>query len=243
MENISKFFTGRIGHFKFITFGTVHLSILFIALIISIFVYNIKNENRNLELFIGCVLVFQQITLYSWYFISKFNNIKEGLPLYHCRIAIIFLGLGLVFNKKNLIKFGSYLGIFGSIVALLFPAMDPFAFPHITQFSFFIGHLFLLWGCVYSLAIKKVGMSKLDLNYSLIFINIYHVLMFILNNKIYSNYGYMSHPPFSMNFQLPHLFYGFLIMMLFNIVFISEYICLNKVGSYDKNDNEYELVS
>ena len=32
--------------------------------------------------------------------------------------------------------------------------LDPFVFPHITQFSFFIGHLFLLWGAVYCIFIE-----------------------------------------------------------------------------------------
>ena len=211
-------------------------------MIISIFIFRIKSENRNLELFIGYVLIFQQIALYSWYFIRNFNPIKEGLPLYHCRVAIIFLGLGLIFKNKHLTKLGSYLGIFGSISALLFPAMDPFKFPHITQFSFFIGHLFLLWGSIYSLSVKKIGMSKLDLNSSLVFINIYHVLMYIINNSIHSNYGYMSTPPFPIGVHLPHLLYGLLVIIMFNIIFIGEYIFINKISVYRKNKDDYDLV-
>lgn len=241
MESISSFFTNRPSSIKFITFGPVHLLILFIALIISIFIFRKKGENRRIELFIGCVLFFQQITLYSWYFISNYNPIKEGLPLYHCRIAIIFLGLGLIFKNKNLTKLGSYLGIFGSMSALLFPGLDPFKFPHITQFSFFIGHLFLLWGSIYSLAIKKVGMSKLDLNNSLIFINIYHVLMYIINSYIHSNYGYMNAPPFNIGIHLPPFLYGALVMIMFSIVLIGEYIFINKIRIYKENDN-YNLA-
>ena len=98
------FFTNKPSPIRFRIFGPIHLLILFIASIVSIFIFKRKYENRRIELLIGSVLIFQQITLYSWYFISNFNPIKEGLPLYHCRIAIIFLGLGLIFKNKNLTK-------------------------------------------------------------------------------------------------------------------------------------------
>ena len=241
MENVLNFFTNKPSPINFMTFGPVHLLILFMALIISIFIFRRIGENRGIELFIGCILIFQQIILYSWYFISNYNSIKEGLPLYHCRIAIIFLGSGLIFKSRNLIKLGSYLGIFGSIGALLFPGLDPFSFPHITQFSYFIGHLFLLWGSIYSLAVKKVGMSKLDLNNSLIFINIYHVLMYNLNRYINSNYGYMNSPPFHIGIYLPPLLYGLLVIIVFSVVLVGEYILINKVHVYKENDN-YNLA-
>ena len=228
MEGILNFFTNKPSPIKFITFGPVHLLILFMALIISIFIFRRIGENRGIELFIGCILIFQQIILYSWYFISNYNSIKEGLPLYHCRIAIIFLGLGLIFNNKNLTKLGSYLGIFGSIGALLFPGLDPFSFPHITQFSYFIGHLFLLWGSIYLLFVKKIGMTKIDLKNIFLFTNLYHVIVFVLNHKISSNYAYLRQPPFKINYTFNPYFYGFIVMMIFNIILALEYLFINK---------------
>ena len=228
MEGILNFFTNKPSPIKFITFGPVHLLILFMALIISIFIFRRIGENRGIELFIGCILIFQQIILYSWYFISNYNSIKEGLPLYHCRIAIIFLGLGLIFNNKNLTKLGSYLGIFGSIGALLFPGLDPFSFPHITQFSYFIGHLFLLWGSIYLLFVKKIGMTKIDLKNIFLFTNLYHVIVFVLNHKISSNYAYLRQPPFKINYTFNPYFYGFIVMMIFNIILVLEYLFINK---------------
>lgn len=126
-------------------------------------------------------------------------------------------------------KIGAYWGIFGSISALLFPYIDPFAFPHITQFSFFIGHLFLLWGSVYILSVKKIGMSKSDFKITLIFTNIYHLSMFVINNIIGSNYGYMSLPPINIDIHFNPIFYGLLVIMMFNIVLFIEYTLINKI--------------
>lgn len=241
MKNISNFLTTNIGSNNFITFGPLHLFILFIALVASIFIYMIKNESKKFELFIGITLIIQQLFLYSWYFIGKFKTFTEGLPLYHCRIAIIFIAIGLVFNKNTFMKIGSYWGIFGSISALLFPGLDPFSFPHITQFSYFIGHLFLLWGSVYILAVKNICMSKSDFKNILIFTNIYHLSMFIINNIIGSNYGYMNFPPININVHLNHILYSLLVMMIFNIVLFIEYILINKIKCIKKNKNHSVL--
>ncbi len=237
MKNILDFFTATTSANNFITFGFMHLFILFIALSISVFIYKKNTESRKLELFIGSVLILQQLFLYSWYIVSGFHVLTEGLPLFHCRIAIICIGIGLIFNKNTLLKIGSYWGIFGSISALLFPGLDPFAFPHITQFSYFIGHLFLLWGSVYLLFVKNVGMSKSDFINILAFTNTYHVLMFAINSIIGSNYGYMNFPPIHIGIGLNHIAYALAVMLLFNIVLFIEYILINK-NKYEEDCTE-----
>lgn len=228
MKNIYYFFRSTTNKNNFITFGKLHLIILFIALLVSIFIFVMKTENRILELFIGVILITQQVILYTWYFISKYNLLKEGLPLFHCRIAIIFVGIGLIFNRKPLMKIGSYWGIFGSISALLLPGIDPFSFPHITQFSYFIGHLFLLWGSIYLLSVKKIGMSEIDLKNLLLFTTAYHLLMLMVNTILNSNYAYMNAPPFYIGDGLNPLIYSLTVIMIFNIVLCIEYFFINK---------------
>ena len=228
MKNIYYFFRSATDKNNFITFGKLHLLILFIALFVSIFIFIMKTKNRILELFIGSTLIIQQVILYTWYFISKYNLLKEGLPLFHCRIAIIFVGIGLIFNRKPLMKIGSYWGIFGSISALLLPGIDPFSFPHITQFSYFIGHLFLLWGSIYLLRVKKIGMSEIDLKNLLLFTTAYHLLMLMINTILNSNYAYMNAPPFYIGDRLNPLIYSLTVIMIFNIVLCIEYFFINK---------------
>ena len=224
---------------NFISFRGVHVYILIVALILSVGILSLKREGRRLELCIGSVLITQQVILYSWYLIGGYNTLREGLPLYHCRVAIICVGLGLLLNKRVLMKFGAYWGIFGSIGALLFPGLDPFLFPHITQFSYFVGHLFLLWASLYILFIKKVGMTSRELKNTLLFTNTYHILMIILNKILNSNYGYMKESPVALAFDLNYLAYVVCVMMIFNIVVCIEYKLLNRVKNKGK---EAELV-
>lgn len=235
MKNIYYFFRSATDKNNFIIFGKLHLIILFIALFVSIFIFIMKTKNRILELFIGSTLIIQQLILYTWYFTSKYNLLKEGLPLFHCRIAIIFVGIGLIFNRKPLMKIGSYWGIFGSISALLLPGIDPFSFPHITQFSYFIGHLFLLWGSIYLLRVKKIGMSEIDLKNLLVFTTTYHLLMLMINTILNSNYAYMNSPPFYIGDRLNPLIYSLTVIMIFNIVLCIEYFFINKNAAVNED--------
>ncbi|MCR8744588.1 TIGR02206 family membrane protein [Romboutsia lituseburensis] len=242
MKSFKYFFRGNIEHNNFIMFGRMHLFILFLMAIISIFILIRKIENRKIELFIGVILILQQIILYSWYFISDTDLFKEALPLYHCRVAIICIGLGLILNQKYIMKLGSYLGIFGSIAALLFPGLDPFVFPHVTQFSYFIGHLFLLWGSIYLLFVKNIGMTIVDFKNTIIFINVFHIMMAILNKYLGSNYAYISSSPINIGKSLNQIIYTVLVMMIFNLVLFLEYIFINKNIALQKK-NKFGDVS
>ncbi len=243
MHNIFYFFRSNTSNHNFINFGIIHLSLLAFALFISAYIYKMKSRSRKLELFIGIVLLVQQITLYCWYTLSDFNILQEGLPLFHCRIAIITISIGMILNKKFPMKLGACWGIFTAPAALLFPGLDPFSFPHVTQFSYFIGHILLLWGSVYILFAKKINVSKKDIKNILIFTNVYHVLMFILDTMIKANYGYMLTPPIKIGLTLNHMVYALVVISIFNIVLILEYFILfNKennsfLRSYDEDDS------
>ena len=49
------------------------------------------------------------------------------------------------------------MGLIGAVSAFsISVVLDPFVFPHITQISFFIGHLFLLWSSVYCIFVECI---------------------------------------------------------------------------------------
>jgi hypothetical integral membrane protein (TIGR02206 family) len=228
MDKFHYFFRTSIGVNNFTTFGFIHLTLLIISLLGIMIILKIKRESKFFEISIGSILLVQQLTLYLWYFRGKYHFLQEGLPLFHCRIAIIMLIIGLVLKKDFMAKMGSYWGIFGSVSALLFPELDPFSFPHITQISYFIGHILLLWGSIYLLFVKKIGMNKSEFKKVLFITNIYHVLIFILNNRIHSNYGFMSTSPIGIGNNLNPFLYGFIVMTIFNIILSIEYITINR---------------
>ena len=87
------------------------------------------------------IQIAQLLALYTWYigFGIPFSN---SLPLYHCRLAmfaVVFLP-----DKWKIKQYFALLGASGAVFALGYPVFDPYDFPHITSFSFLIGHYALL---------------------------------------------------------------------------------------------------
>lgn len=228
MHNMKYFFRGVPDNTKFVQFGLSHIWILIVSTLISYIIIKHKEENRRFEIFIGRVLIIQQIVLYIWYITNDYYVLTQGLPLYHCRIAILSISTGLLFNKAVLMKLGAYWGMVGSIIALLIPAdIDPFIFPHITTVSYFVGHMFLLWGSIYVLYVKKVVITKIDLKRILAFTNIYCVVIFMFNFMANSNYGFMNSSPIQIGNNLNHFMYGAIVILISNIVINIIYHVLN----------------
>ena len=62
-------------------------------------------------------------------------------PLYHCRMAMFAV---LLLKNSRTKTYFAIMGVVGTYCALIYPVFDPYEFPHITGFSFLIGHYALL---------------------------------------------------------------------------------------------------
>lgn len=135
--------------------------------------------------------IVQLVLLYGWYFATA-TPLAESLPLYHCRMAMFVVLL--LPNRFALKQYFALLGIFGTMAAFVYPVMDPFHFPHVTIFSFFIGHYALLGNALiyvhnhYSyerLSYQKIAQFTLSFNAFLVAVN-------VLTN---GDYGFLTNPP------------------------------------------------
>ena len=235
MDFLKYLFRNATEYSDFNIFGLAHITILFIGILGIVFILKRMNVSRKFERILGIVLLAQQIILYTWYLRSRYKLLTEGLLLYHCRIAIILIGIGLFFNKSICKKIGSIWGLIGAVSALAYPVLDPFVFPHITQIFFFIGHLFLLWGSVYCIFVECIKLSKKDLKIIIYFTNIYHISMFIFNHIIGSNYGYMRVSPIGIGNDLHPVVYGLIIIAIFNALIVFMNSLMNRQQKNNTN--------
>ncbi|MDY6015196.1 MAG: TIGR02206 family membrane protein [Bacilli bacterium] len=237
MDFFKYFFRNTSEYSNFKIFGSGHISILLVAILGVVSMIKRIGISRKFEKIVGIVLLSQQAILYTWYLLSGYKLLTEGLPLYHCRIAILLTGIGLLFNKSICKKLGSIWGLIGAVFALVYPSgLDPFIFPHITQFSFFIGHLFLLWGSVYCIFVECIKLNKKDLKTTIYFTNIYHISVFILNHMIGANYGFMRISPIGIGNNLHPVVYGLIVTALFNVLIIF----MNSLMNRQQKSNEVE---
>jgi len=146
---------------------------------------------RNLQ-------IFQLICLYIWYFAFQLPW-SNSLPLYHCRLAM-FAVLLLPDQWKSK-QFFALMGVSGAIFALGYPVFDPYTFPHITSFSFLLGHYCLL---VNSLIYLMNHYDKTLLKKYMIVAYTFGLNLFLVgvNQVTGGNYGLLKSPPFIPNAPL-----------------------------------------
>lgn len=133
-----------------------------------------------------------QTTILCWYGLSHIL-IPDGLPLYHCRISLWVVSIGILFNiRSKFILWLSYLGIAMSLMVLLMRDMDPYSFPHITNFYYFLGH-----GAIFLISASYIEKyeEKLSVKQSLVYALLLHTAVLGIDILLNSNYAYLRKLP------------------------------------------------
>ncbi|HFI0237318.1 TPA: TIGR02206 family membrane protein [Streptococcus suis] len=188
MESMNDFFTNQVSHGPHLGLFT-HLGLLLLLFILLYLTTQYYTKTWFNRLF-WTILLFQVVSLYTWYVWADFP-LSETLPFYHCRLAILFL----LFARKGKLKlYFSYLGFIGSLVAFIYPVFDPFPFPHLTFFTFVVGHYALAVLCLIYILTEGHRFSlsrreRLSLTVML------HLVILFVNWLTKGNYGYLTRLP------------------------------------------------
>lgn len=248
MEWFKYFFRGNPDGFVFPVWGFTHFAMLFIAFLGVEFIIRHRRKFRStkigryFKITMIIALASQQIILYLWYGFSGYFTIQESLPLYNCRIAIIFTIFALVTDKKIFKNVGCYWGVAGAILALMMPTdLDPFSFPHYTNINFFLGHIALLWSTIYILVVDEYRINKTSLKSILYFSNIYHLIIYSFNVFTKSNYCYVIEPPFAKEFFaniMSPISYTITAFAIFNLAMILVYLTAKTIYRLVEPEND-----
>lgn len=204
--------------------------IMMLTLVLCIYGALVYHKNpKFVRLFKG-IQILQLLALYSWYvgFGIPFSN---SLPFYHCRLAmfaVVFLP-----DKWRSKQYFALLGASGAVFALVYPVFDPYDFPHITSFSFLIGHYALL---VNSLVYLMNHYDKTLLKKYMIVAYTFVLNLFLVgvNQVTGGNYGLLRDAPFISNapLWLKYLLVSVILslaLVLFDILFKKRWKKRNQV--------------
>ena len=129
-------------------------------------------QSKSYQRFWYWAQLIQVLTINAWYILAHMP-LTDNLPFYHCRLAMLVI---LFAPKGTYIKqYFALLGVLGSIAALVYPAFDPFPFPHITVLNLIFSH----W------ALKRIFLMTFALN----------ALIFVVNLLTKGDYGFLRRPP------------------------------------------------
>lgn len=167
-------------------------AVMMLALVVVAYLSYKYHRHTGYVRFWKYLQIFQLICLYTWY-IGFRLPLANSLPFYHCRLAMF--ALLLLWDKTPLKQYFALLGASGAIFALGYPVFDPYTFPHITSFSFIIGHYALFANGLNYLFnhYEKEKMSNLRI---VAYTFIMDLILVGINEVTGGNYGLLRNTPF-----------------------------------------------
>ncbi|MGT2925819.1 YwaF family protein [Streptococcus cuniculipharyngis] len=186
--------------------------LIFLFLVVVIYLTSRWYQKPCYLAFFRWLQMVQIISLYSWYLLVGWP-LSESLPLYHCRLAMFVLLWG---REGRLKAYFACLGLIGSVVALTYPVLDPFQFPHLTFFSFVIGHYALAANALMYLLSHQAD-KPLPLKAVFSYTLMMNGLILMVNLVLGGNYGFLSQLPL---IHSNHLVFNFLLMTSVQVIAI-----------------------
>jgi hypothetical integral membrane protein (TIGR02206 family) len=86
-------------------------------------------------------------------------------------------------------------GILGGISSFILPDIGGYYWPHITYFSFYIGHLAIIIGPIYGIIIYNFKIKREEFLKFLKFSYIFYFFTFAVNILVNGNYAFLMAPP------------------------------------------------
>lgn len=190
------------------------IRIVFIAVLLFAFTQKHNKKLLQISLLLG---LFLQAALFIWYSGNPLLFMKEGLPLYHCRLSAIMLAVSYFLKKEKWVRYFAWLGLVGAIIAFSFPDPSPFLWPHITNITYIGSHILLGLTAVIILCQEKTELNMKDIFLYTVAMNL--VISFV-NHFMGSNYGYLKALPkmFPYDFMPIQLF--FILSVLISVIII-----------------------
>ncbi len=224
--------------------GLPHVLLMAFALISAIAVWKSQETLRKNDLLrkplITTILVLVTI-LYTWYITSGYNDIREGLPLYSCRMAMFAAIAALLTKNRFAQNIACYWGLTGGVIAFLLPSMDPFSWLHFTNISFVLGHYALLLTVLYIICVDGYRVNISTAKTMIIITTIFNIFNAGINALIGSNYNFLRIFPFG---ELPFaengtLAYTLVAIVIYNAIILAVHVGLKmlcvRAGQEDEN--------
>ena len=189
------YYTGK--PFEF--FGIAHIGALTAILLFNIFLLRFKNKDeavrKKVRITLAMIMWLDESAWHLWNIYNGTWNLQEHLPLHACSVLIWLAGFMLIFKNYRIYEFAYFLGIGGALQALLTPDIGIYGFPHFRFFQTYIAHGLLVTSAIYMTTVEGFRPEWKSFARVILYLNIYMVLVFGLNQLIGSNYLFVARKP------------------------------------------------
>lgn len=175
------------------------LSTLVIGTTATILWYRKNPGDTKLLKILALLQLAEFLAVNIWYRVAGY--LAFPLPLFHCRLAKIFMILFAFLPRKYrktmrpLLVYSLGMAIFGAISSFVYPDPDPFLWPHITHIGYFFGHFNLMLFATAFLAENTEPFKGKDLRKAQILLLATNVLILPIARSTGINYSYLLKSP------------------------------------------------
>ena len=196
---MSKYFAGDYQGPPFIFLGAAHIAALLILVGLNLFLFRFKESDekakRTVRWSLALILWGNEIAWHSWnYAVGKWT-IQTMLPLHLCSLLVWTGAFMLVSKNYRIYEFMYLMGIGGAIQALATPDLGIYGYPHFRFFQTFISHGLIVTSAIYMTVVEGYRPTWGSLLRVAIWMNVYVIVVFFINNAIGSNYLMINRKP------------------------------------------------
>lgn len=179
--------------------GAAHWGALIALLILNVILTRFKgageSTRRTIRYTLAGILWANEIGWHAWNYAVGQWTIQTMLPLHLCSLLVWTGALMLVTKNYAIFEFMYFLGIGGSIQALMTPDLGIYGFPHFRFFQTFISHGLILTSALYMTVVEGYRPTWKSLLRVALWINLYMAAVFVVNGLIGSNYLFIARKP------------------------------------------------
>lgn len=198
---MEQFFAADYKGPAFELFGTAHIGALLVVVVLNLFLIRYRNSTDltkgTLRWIMALVLLANEIGWHYWTYSVGRWTIQTMLPLHLCSL-LVWLGAFMLMTKNyRVYEFMYFMGIGGAIQALATPGLGIYGFPHFLFFQYFISHGLIITSAIYMTIVAGLRPIWKSILRVAIWMNIYVVIIYFINQAIGSNYLMLMAKPAS----------------------------------------------
>lgn len=196
---MDQFFAGDYPGPAFQFLGTAHLVALGMIVLLNLYLLRFKyatdSTKSTIRWVLALILWANEFGWHYWNYSVGRWTIQTMLPLHACSLLVWLGGLMLVTKKLSIYEFMYFMGIGGAIQALMTPDLGIYGFPHFRFFQTFLSHGLIVTSAVYMTAVEGFRPTWKSILRVAIWMNLYMIPIYFLNDAIGSNYLFINHKP------------------------------------------------
>lgn len=154
-----------------------------------------ESRRRPFRVSLAALLVVNEALWHMWAFTENLYTLQEMLPLHLCSVMVWLSAYALLATDRRMYGVMYFLGTTGALQALITPDAGVYGFPHVRFLQTMISHALVFLAGIYVASVEGYRPTARSVWRIFIGLNVYALIVGLINAAIGSNYLYVSGRP------------------------------------------------